>query len=120
MRNFSEIKNGDAIDLLADILEPAAEIFSDKAIEEAFSSGKPKIVVAKAILKGHKSSLLEIFAAMDGVPVEEYSCNVITIVKDLITLLNDPEISSFFSSADQKKGAESSGSATENTEENEK
>lgn len=116
---LSEYKNEAALDLLVDIAEPAAEIFADKEISEALKRGDKKIAVVKNAIKNHKKSVIEILAVLDGIPVEEYSCNVFTIPVKLLEILNDKDLIEFFTSAGQTKGAKSSTSHTENIEEKE-
>lgn len=111
---LSEYKNEAALDLLVDIAEPAAEIFADKEITESLRRGDKKISVVKNAIKNHKKSVIEILAALDGIPVEEYSCNVFTLPAKLLEILNDKDLIEFFSSAVQTEGAKSSTSPTEN------
>lgn len=60
---------------------------------------------------------MQIMATMDGVPVEEYKCNVFTLPVKILELLNDPDIVQLFTYQGQTGDANSSGSASENTEE---
>lgn len=93
---LSEYKNEQALDILADILEPSAKIFSDKDVKKAFETGD-KIKGIKAAIKTHKSEIIEILAVLDGVPVAEYECNVLTLPIKLLEILNDTDLMSFFS-----------------------
>lgn len=93
---LSEYKNEQALDILADILEPSAKIFSDKDVKKAFETGD-KIKGIKAAIKTHKSEIIEILAVLDGVPVAEYECNVLTLPVKLLEILNDTDLMSFFS-----------------------
>lgn len=93
---LSEYKNEQALDILADILEPSAKIFSDKDVKQAFEKGD-KISGIKAAIKGHKTEIIEILAVLDGVPVAEYECNVLTLPVKLLEILNDTDLMSFFS-----------------------
>lgn len=107
----------EAIDLLADLLDPITAIAQDEEIQKMSQTPHtPVLAIVKAILKRHKHEAVEILAAMDGIPAEEYKGTVFTIVKDLLALLSNPEIQSFFGLSGQKKAQKSSGSATENTE----
>lgn len=116
---LSDFKGENALDLLADIIEPAAEILGDKEIAELYNGGWKKAAIVKIAIKKHKKEVIEILAAMDGVPVEEYSCNVLTLPLKLLEILNDKEFMELFTFAGQTGGAKSSGSPTENTEANE-
>lgn len=93
---LSEVKNEEALDLLGDLLEPVAAILSDPKVKELFG-GKP-IKLASYIIKNHKKEVLQVLARMDGIPVEEYSCNVFTLPVKVIELLNDESLKELFTS----------------------
>lgn len=108
---ISDFKNEEALDILADIIEPAAEIFKDKDLVEMITSGSVKMELVKHIIKNHKKSIIEIMAVLEGIPVDEYQCNVFTLPIKLLEILNDEELVKFFTSQGQMKS--SSGSAME-------
>ena len=112
---LSEYKGEAALDLLADLIEPAGEIMSDKEIGEVFKKNRLKAI--GLAIKNHKKAVLKIMATMDGVPVEEYKCNVFTLPFKLLELLNEPDLIQLFTYQGQTGDAISSGSASENTEE---
>lgn len=112
---LSDFENEDALELIADLIEPAAEIFSDQAIAEAGRKGR-KVEAVKIALKKHKKSVIEILARLDNVPVEKYSKNLVGMTIDLLELLNDKALMEVFRSQGQKVAETSSGSASENTE----
>ena len=101
MKKLSSYKDDEALDILADIMEPAAEILSDPAVKEAWATGN-RLKVAKVAIKGHKAQVMEILAVMEGVPVEEYHCNVFTMPMRVIEVLNDKELLSVFTSQAQE------------------
>lgn len=111
---LTEIQDERALDCLADIIDPAVEILQDADIKVAFQN-KNYILAVKKMLKFHKQATLQIMAAMDGVPVEEFHCNPLTIPKKLIELASDKELMDFLSSADEVKAL--SESALVSTEE---
>lgn len=115
MRKLSEIKGEDALDVLADVLEPFSEITSDQKFVEYVRTGKKtKLQIAGYLLKNHKKPIIDILTIISGEEVNDYGMpKIITMVVDLI---NDPELLSLFISQDT---VTSSGSATENTEETE-
>jgi hypothetical protein len=115
---LSEIKGEQALDVLADIIEPASEIMSDKLVSAAAKSGQ-QVKAIKLAIKGHKRALIEIMAALDGAEVDEYEVNVLTLPAKLLEILNDPMVMSLFTSQGQKTEKTSSGSATENIEDEE-
>lgn len=116
---LSDFENEQAIDLLANILEPIAKILDDGEIEKLWKSGKPKVLLVRYALKNHKNSVVEIIAAMHGETPDNYSFNIISLTKDLLELLNDPELVSVFQSQSQMMPVESFGSAMESTEDKE-
>lgn len=112
MKKLSEYKNEEALDLLAGIIEPVALVFADKGFVEALQENILKSV--SYLLKNHKKEVISILSSLDGVPVEEYECNLFTIPLKLVEILNDEDLKDFFRSQGLKVGAKSSGSATEN------
>ena len=96
MRKLAEVKDEEALDLLADILDPMMEICSDAEIKKMVSEKSEKLLIVKYIIKNHKSAIMQILAMLDGVPVEEYHCNVLTLPATLLELFNDPEVTALF------------------------
>ena len=112
MKKLSDYRDDDALDLLADIIEPATEIFADAEVKNAFD--KSKLTAVRVAIKRHKPELMQIMARMDGVPVEEYHCNVLTLPARLLQILSDEDLTAFFTDAAQTSGTEKhSGSAME-------
>ena len=112
---LSEYQGEAALDILADLIEPAGEIMSDKGIGETFKENRFKAI--GLAIKNHKKAVMQILATMDGVPVDEYKCNVFTLPAKILELLNDPALVQLFTYQSQMGEAKSSGSASENTEE---
>ena len=111
---LSDIKGEKAIEVLADLLEPVAEIMADKEVVALVRSGQ-KLKAVSAALKKHKKACLTILALTDGEDPETYSPSILAIPMKGVELLNDPELMSLFSSQSQEDKT-FSGSATENTE----
>ena len=118
MKKLSDYKDEEAIELWANLIEPIGEIISDKEIANIANSNRSKIVLAKEILKRHKKEAKEILLTLDDTPL-----NALNIVLRLVSLINElneyEEIADFFVLQGQTKTDNSSGSATENTEEEE-
>ena len=112
---LSEYQGEAALDILADLIEPAGEIMSDKEIGEVFKKNRFKAI--GLAIKNHKKAVMQIMATIDGVPVEEYKCNVFTLPVKILELLNDPDIVQLFTYQGQTGDANSSGSASGNIEE---
>ena len=111
---LSEYQGEAALDILADLIEPAGEIMSDKEIGDVFKKNRFKAI--GLAIKNHKKAVMQILATMDGVPVEEYKCNVFSLPVKILELLNDPEMIQLFTYQGQTGDAKSSGSASENIE----
>ena len=111
---LSEYQGEAALDILADLIEPAGEIMSDKEIGEVFKENRFKAI--GLAIKNHKKAVMQILATMDGVPVDEYKCNVFSLPVKILEILNDPEMIQLFQYQGQTGDAKSSGSVSENTE----
>ena len=111
---LSEYQGEAALDILADLIEPVGEIMSDKEIGEVFKKNRFKGI--GLAIKKHKKAVMKIMATMDGIPVEEYKCNVLTLPVKILELLNDPDLVQLFTYQGQTGDAKSSGSASENIE----
>lgn len=116
MRKLSEIKGEDALDILAEIVEPFGLIATDENFVAAIRFGN-KLDAVKIGLKDHKKEVLKVLALLEGEDPETYAPSIVRIPALVLELLNDPDLTSLFSSQDT---VTSSGSATENTEETEK
>ena len=112
---LSEYQGAAALDILADLIEPAGEIMSDKEIGDVFKQNRFKAI--GMAIKNHKKAMIQILATMDGVPVDEYKCNVFSLPVKILEILNDPSLVQLFTYQGQMGDANSSGSASENTEE---
>jgi hypothetical protein len=96
MRKLSEIKGEEAFDVLAEIIEPAAEIFTDEAVKEALTQGKNKLKAVKVVLKEHKQATIAVMAALEGIPAEEYEPSLFALPAMLLEVINDPDLQKLF------------------------
>lgn len=125
---LSDIQGERVFDVIADIIDPIANIAEDDAASALFKREKlPEGMTAKefmmqrarkalpALLKGHKGDIIAILASIEGVSAESYkgSLNFVKLMRDATDLLTDEAFSALFLSAQSGK---SSGSAQENTE----
>lgn len=118
---LSDYKNEDALEVLANILEPASEILQDEKVKRALTGGNmKKIELVKMLFKNHKTSIVAVMAALNNVPVDEYQFNIISGTKQLLELLNDEELVSFFQASGQTMTESSFGQVTDITQEKEK
>lgn len=124
---LSDIKGERVFDVIADIIDPIANIAEDKTASALFKREKlPEGMTAKkfmmqraktalpALLKDHKRDIIAILAPIDGVSAEEYtaSLDLVKLMNDAAELLTDEALTALFISARSEK---SSGSAQENT-----
>lgn len=115
IRQLSQIKDEDALDLLGDLLEPIVAICQNEELAKTIRGGKStKIEVAKIALKANKKEVMDILSILSD--EEEYHCNAVTVLADVMRLLNDKELSDFFTSQMQTEANPSSVSVSENTE----
>lgn len=116
MKRLSEYKDEEALDVLADLIEPVINIFGDKEVAEYYRAR----VILKAVqvaIKNHKKDVINMLAVLERVPAEEYHCTLLSLPKDLFDVFNDPELIDFFTSQEQIISEKTSGSVTESTEE---
>ena len=118
MSRWSEIKGEDAISVLTELVEPVSTILSDKAIGDEYRKGVTRAKFVADIIKKHEKEVVEMLSILDGTTRKKYlaKSNVMSIVKDAMYIINDEAMQDFFMS----QGQTSSGSAMENTEEEEK
>lgn len=115
---LSEFKDDEALEVLADLIEPATKILTDKEVVSLMQGNSLLVTIAAKAIKNQKKAVVEMLAAMHRVPVEDYHFNILTLTVDLLDVLNDRELIDFFRSQGKKTETTSSGSATENTGEN--
>lgn len=115
MRALSEIKGDEALDVLAELIEPLMLIATDEEVKEA--RNKPVWFLAKVILKNQKKPITKVLAVLNGKDPETYEPSLFSLPMDLLTLLNDPEIQAVFTSQGQTETLKpTSTSASGNTE----
>lgn len=118
---FSDYKGEQALDVLADMIEPASEIFGDEEIRKYMrGDGAEKRELGKAArlaIKNHKNAVIELLAALEQEKPEEYvkKISVLTLPVKFLEIISDKELLDFFRSQGQTTEETSFGSATENT-----
>lgn len=115
---LSEIKGEQALDVMADLVEPIAEIFSDKEVQQIYKAKQPYIKMVKPAIKNHKSAVITILALLDGEDPGKYTkkINLLSLPGKLLEILNDKDLQEVFRSQGQMMDEDVSGSATEDTE----
>ena len=116
MKKLSEYKDDDALDLLAELLEPCTELFADNALVSVIRS-ETKMKAIKYAIKNHKKEVVEIMAILNEKPVEEFHYNVFTLPMMVLEVFNDKDLTDFLLQQGRMGSENSSGSVTENTEE---
>ena len=124
---LSDIQGERVFDVIADIIDPIANIAEDEQASAMFRRERlAEGMTAKqfliqrarkslpALFKGHKGDIIAILAAIGGVSEEQYKreLNPIKLMQDATELLTDEAFGVLFISAQSGK---SSGSARENT-----
>lgn len=128
---LSEIKGERTLDVIADLIDPIANIAEDKETAALFKREKlpdgmtvKQFLLSRArkaapsLLKGHKDDLITILATIDGVEKSAYaeSLTLAKLIADVSELMTDTAFSELFTSAQSGTGGGSSTSAQENTE----
>lgn len=93
---LSEIKGEEALDVLADIIEPVSMMLADPKVKEMWESGKPKLLLVQYLLKNHKKELLTTMAIIDRENPDTYKPSLVDIPKKLLEILNDEDVQSLF------------------------
>ena len=119
---LSDYKNEDALEVLADLLEPVQEILTDEGfkdiIKKGISKAEEKVSLAKYLLKNHSKAIIAILARLNG--GDKYEANIAEILTQVLDLINDPVLIDFFASQVRNWGGAISTPAMANTEETEK
>ena len=125
---LSDIHGERVFDVIADIIDPIANIAEDEKASAMFRREKiPEGMTVKefamqrarkalpALLKQHKGDIIDILSAIEGVSAEasKGTLNLAKLMRDATELLTDEAFGELFISAQSGK---SSGSAQENTE----
>lgn len=110
---LSDFKGDEAIEVLADIMEPAVAIITDPEIRK-MSEDSNRWQIAMYMLKEHKDSILDMYEPLTRESREE--ATIPKLARLAMDIVFDKELTSLFSSQSQDGALKSSGSATENTE----
>lgn len=115
---LSDVKGERTLDVIADLIDPIANIAQDKDVSEMFKrQAVPEGMEAReffaarmrkgmpALLKGHKGDIIAILATIEGVSPDEYtkSLNLAKIIKDFTELVTDEAFLGFLSSSTSEK-----------------
>ena len=108
---LSDIKGDRTFDVIAEVIEPIANIAEDKEAAQLFKREKcpdgvdpKKFLVDKCkkcfpkLIKGHKNDIVTILAAIEGVTTKEYTENLslAKLLIGFIELMTDEAFMAFF------------------------
>lgn len=117
MKKLSEYTDGDALDMLADMLGPIVSMTKNEEFMKIMNDKEAtRLEKTQTALKACKSEVMNILAILNGVPPENYHCSIASIMVDLSSLLSDKDFTDFFESQGQKSSEDAFGSAMESTE----
>lgn len=112
MRKLSEIRGENALDVLADLIDPISKITKDKKFVDFIRKGD-RLAATKVLLKEHKRSIIEVLAILNEEDPDSYEPSLLSLPAMIIELLNDPDLANLFQSGET---VTPSGSPTVNTE----
>lgn len=95
---LSDFKGEEAIDVLAEITEPLANILCDKEIKELAEKKAIPAKYVKPALKNHKEDVIYILAVLNRKTVEDFKeeLNLLNLPIMLIELINDEQVQNLF------------------------
>jgi len=111
---LSDIKGEAALEAMADLIDPVAEIAQDKILVGLIRA-KNFAEAVKLGLKKHKKSVLAVLAILNQQDIETYNPSLADIPKMLLELFNDKELLDLFQSQAETMEKTSSSSVMENT-----
>lgn len=127
---LSDIKGDRTLEVIADLIDPIANIAEDEAAAAMFRREKlpegmsvKKFLLGRArksipiLLKSHKADIISILSAIDGTTREAYkeTLDMVKLFRDCVDLLTDEAFQTLFISAQSTEGDNFCGSAPENT-----
>lgn len=112
---YKEINGEEALDVLADLMDPIEVIAKDKELVGQLRAKKYK-EAAQLALRSYKAEVLTILALLNRENPKTYQPNILKIPLMLLEVLNDPDITVLFSQQAQNPEETSSGPASENIE----
>lgn len=93
---LSEIKGEQALDVIADIIEPITDIASDEEFVKLTKNGSPRGKIIAYALKNHKQESIKILAALELKTPEEYEVTLLSLPMKLKELFEDEEFMELF------------------------
>ena len=127
---LSDVKGDRTLDVIADLIDPIANIAQDKDVAKMFKrEGVPEGMEANeffaqrmragvpALLRGHKQDVVTILATIEGVTPEEYAeeLNLMKLIRDFMELVTDETFLGFLASSPTEKDNSAPGGAPVST-----
>lgn len=124
---LSDIKGDRVLDVIADVIDPIANMMQDEDVAAMFGrKAVPEGMDARdffakrmrkglpVLLKGHKADIIAVMAAIEGVTPGQYaaSLDLPKLFTDVMELVTDDAFLDFLSSSETGKGADAPGSAS--------
>lgn len=128
---LSDIKGDRVLNVIADIIDPIANMAQDKDVAAMFErEAVPEGMKARdffaqrmrkglpVLLKNHKADIIAVMAAIEGVTPEQYaaSLDLPKLFTDVMEIVTDDALLDFLSSSETGKGAGAPGSASASSE----
>lgn len=127
---LSDVKGDRTLDVIADLIDPIANIAQDKDVAKMFKREKvPEGMEANeffaqrmhagmpALLRGHKQDIIKILATIEGVTPEEYAegMNLMKLIRDFMEFVTDETFLGFLASSPTEKGKDAPGDVSAST-----
>lgn len=116
---LSEIKGERALEVLAELIDPIAEMVQDEGFKNVARAGD-KMCVVKYLLKSHGKNVIKVLALINGEDPNTYEPTLLQLPMMVLELFEDPDVNRLFGLQSQTDQLASSGSVTENIEASEK
>lgn len=128
---LSDIKGDRVLDVIADVIDPIANMVQDKDVAAMFKrEAVPEGMDAHdffakrmrkglpVLLKSHKADIIAVMAAIEGVTPGQYAASLDfpKLFTDVMELMTDDAFLNFLSSSETGKGADAPGSASASSE----
>ena len=112
---ISEIKGEQAINVLAEIIDPVTKILADEEIKNARNDRIKAIQIA---LRKYPKEIIHCLALIEGEDPKTYQPTLLSIPKKLVEITEDEDVKSLFISAATTAEEERSTGAQEDTQGN--
>ena len=117
MKKLSDFKDEQAIGVVADLLPPIMGVLTNRE-NMKLKDETNAFRMFSGFFRNSAKEMMEIFAILSETPIEEYHCDGVDVVNNILTLSSDERLVQLFTSQSQKGDATSSGSASGNAGKN--